>query len=214
MDIDAFLRTVEAEFDEARDAALAGGRFCDKAERIRNHVRAATASLVRCVARRSREEKPIVGQRTPQWEGPQRGSKVPEEGEAQPPRVGACAALAKPEAPAGEGSQPPPQQAPAGEMSVVERRPQASAAAPEAAEQERHLPIKSHKGLPRPLAQRLQAKPAADLPGRTLIADCVGRSLGGLGALTSREAPYSTPRGTWSVWSGKRRRQLGGDAAT
>jgi hypothetical protein len=82
MDSHPLVGTAEDEFEQARLAALGAGRFWDKAERIRNHLRPATVCLVRCAAPRTCEDRATVGQRTLQREGPQRGRKVGEEGAA------------------------------------------------------------------------------------------------------------------------------------
>ena len=96
-----------------------------------------------------------MGRRTFQWEGPQRGLTVGEQRRAQPCREQAC--LAEPQAAGGEGSEQPPQQASAGDISFSERRPKATGAAGESTGPQKHAPITSPKGLPTRLAQRLQA---------------------------------------------------------
>jgi hypothetical protein len=131
---------------------------------MRSHLRSATACLVRCAARRTREERGKVGRRTFDWKGPQRGRTVGEEARGESYRD--QARLAEPQAAEGEGFEPPPQQASAGDISSAERRPKATAAAAESTGQENHAVITSPKGLPKRQAQRFQAKPAAGLrPG-------------------------------------------------
>ena len=111
----------------------------------------------RRAAERTRAERDLVGQRTFDWDNDQRGRTVREEGRGQPSRDQACAALAEPQAAAGEGSEPPHARAAADEISSAERRPKASAAARESTWPQNHAPITSQRGLARRLAQRLQA---------------------------------------------------------
>ena len=132
--MDDFLTAALADVHAAAEAAGESVPFSAKAEKVRVKMRAATAKLLRLAVDVTKARRPGRGKQLElPWLSQPRAQR--------PFRHQPC--LAEPQAPEGEGSQPPHEQASGRDMAFTARRPLATAAAGRATAPNEHAPFTS-----------------------------------------------------------------------
>lgn len=156
MEPETCAKRASESYRAAWNVALSEGRFSQKAERIRTHMRAATASLIRYAVGVARQRDGLPGQGTFPWFN--RGPASRPAGQDPGPRD--LSVPAEPAAAEGEGLGKPHLLAADGKERFAERRPVATAAAEKSWGDADRLPVTSKK-LPRGVAERLTRRRAA-----------------------------------------------------